>query len=707
MACVPRHAAPSTHGIDASIPSYDHGHLMKRTMGPEGRPRSHMRTTIRYMWVTEVFSGTGFFAVTEKGQEKVAEVKAALAAQLGDSPTMAEQVVPRMICALKVNGSWERVMVRSHCTVSSCSLRTEGKEQPSAPDHWHVSLMEVGSMKCVALSQLALVTRDIASETRKARLYFLRRIYLDDEKKDQAKAFLKSQIMNNQRLMAEVFYPSSGKGQWQAHVEIVFGNTFLSDVLVDAGFAKYTRFRAHDQKRKVPEAASGSSQDIVTVGSRTLVPHVPPCASRVTKSHVRNSTLPELMELIGHLMKKRKDGAYLTSRHSALNTAIKLLYTERAPQHQGLCERGYASLDKYQKLLRKLRNESPYVEEVMDMTESLYEQLAGMFGKWKDSNKKAQKKSDVAIDIMANIFLNFRNYDFGLENYRHECKRLETSLSNELLLKNEGQGLAQMIVPVVATKLMAAIEKLQTSASGQTLHQFITSSRNISSLALETLAKDILKGLYHYHVRGIAYKHLHPENVLVINGHAHLKLKTLNDLQECMIGEDWPFEGVKVAKEDLSKPGDVFKFGLLVLWMACMGVDSYNTATMKFLCNMTLLKMIMAQNPNKRPLVESMVCMNSPIFHFSSQGCSMPLSYYLKKVFNDKCAAEVEEESSDQLTDMEMCSESESMFQPTTEEESGNETTESEAPKSNPPSLLSTEGDAKKTPPSSTLMEEA
>lgn len=52
------------------------------------------------MWVTEVFSGTGFFAVTEKGQEKAAEVKAALAAHLGDSPTMAEQVVPRMVSAV-------------------------------------------------------------------------------------------------------------------------------------------------------------------------------------------------------------------------------------------------------------------------------------------------------------------------------------------------------------------------------------------------------------------------------------------------------------------------------------------------------------------------------------------------------------------------------------------------------------------------------
>lgn len=75
----------------------------------------------------------------------------------------------------------------------------------------------------------------------------------------------------------------------------------------------------------------------------------------------------------------------------------------------------------------------------------------------------------------------------------------------------QAQGLAQVIVPAVATKLMAAIENLQTSASDfmqtpervQTLHQFITSGRNISSLALETLAKDILKGEHSFHTHNL------------------------------------------------------------------------------------------------------------------------------------------------------------------------------------------------------------
>lgn len=55
---------------------------------------------MRYLWVTEVISGTGFYAMTEKDQEKAMEVKATLAAQLGDSPIMAEQVVPRMVSAV-------------------------------------------------------------------------------------------------------------------------------------------------------------------------------------------------------------------------------------------------------------------------------------------------------------------------------------------------------------------------------------------------------------------------------------------------------------------------------------------------------------------------------------------------------------------------------------------------------------------------------
>lgn len=59
-----------------------------------------------------------------------------------------------------------------------------------------------------------------------------------------------------------------------------------------------------------------------------------------------------------------------------------------------------------------------------------------------------------------------------------------------------------MLVPAVATKIMSCIDKLETLSSGyksamerpQTLHQFITSTKYITPLILETLAKDILKG---------------------------------------------------------------------------------------------------------------------------------------------------------------------------------------------------------------------
>lgn len=64
-----------------------------------------------------------------------------------------------------------------------------------------------------------------------------------------------------------------------------------------------------------------------------------------------------------------------------------------------------------------------------------------------------------------------------------------------------------MIVPAVATKLMAGIEKLetpglwflQTLGRVQTLHQFLLSNININSLTLDTLAKDILKGEHSFH----------------------------------------------------------------------------------------------------------------------------------------------------------------------------------------------------------------
>lgn len=62
-------------------------------------PKPYMRGGIRYVWVTEVSSGTSFYAMTKRDKEKADELKAIVAAQLGDSPTMAEHVVPRMVSA--------------------------------------------------------------------------------------------------------------------------------------------------------------------------------------------------------------------------------------------------------------------------------------------------------------------------------------------------------------------------------------------------------------------------------------------------------------------------------------------------------------------------------------------------------------------------------------------------------------------------------
>ena len=160
-------------------------------------------------------------------------------------------------------------------------------------------------------------------------------------------------------------------------------------------------------------------------------------------------------------------------------------------------------------------------------------------------------------------------------------------------------------------------------------------------------------------------------------------LRPIEEQQECRIGQDWPFEGVEVANEDLGKPGDVFNFGLLLLWMACKGADSYYGATMKYYCNVTLIKMTMDEDPNQRPLVESMVCTNSPIFRPNIKWRPMLLKDYLREVFNDKCNTEEASEDASGLPSEaetgETTSESGSMFQ-RTEDESGTETTESEPP---------------------------
>ncbi|XP_045132461.1 uncharacterized protein LOC123516761 isoform X2 [Portunus trituberculatus] len=646
-----------------------------------------LRHATQQLWVTEVISGTGFYALTEENKESAEELRSILASEIGVSHMAVKTVVPRMVCAARINNTWERVMVRSQCSDVSCSKRTdEEKEQ-----HWHVTMMEAGTMKCVPWSQLVLVTREVAALEPKARVYFLRRVHLKDDETTaaEAKEWLKSKILNKQMLKAHVFFRFHGRSKNQA--EVYINNINLSDALVEAGYAVYN-YRT-EQREKPSEALptiSYSLQDLIS--SRESL--TSQATSQAMRTDTGPSTLPDSMELIDHLMKKRKDSNYLTYSGSALNLAIKI-HSKDPVRHQRLCEQGHASLNKMQILLRRLRQESPGFHEVRDLQDSVYEHLVEMFDKWKSSYKRAQKKSNDAIEVISDIFLSFANQKSRTMRYRHKCMKLESALNNEVLLQNEGQDLSHMLVPVVATKLMSSIEKLESGSGyptverAQTLHQFIPTSKYITPLTLETLAKDILKGLYHFHERGIAYKHLHPQNVLIRNGHA--VLRPIEEQQECKIGQDWPFEGVEVANEDLGKPGDVFNFGLLLLWMACKGADSYYGAAMKYYCNVALIKMTMDEDPNQRPLVESMVCTNSPIFRPNIKWRPMLLKDYLREVFNEKCNTEEASEDASGLPSEaetgETTSESGSMFQ-RTEDDSGTETTESEPPKYEPSARL-------------------
>lgn len=99
------------------------------------------------------------------------------------------------MCAVKVDGNWERVIVKRLCSAHSCMVRMDrdGQQYPQL-EYWHVSMMEVGTIKCVTLSQLALVTREMASVRPKARLYFLRRVHLKDGKNISAEVSLKEDV---------------------------------------------------------------------------------------------------------------------------------------------------------------------------------------------------------------------------------------------------------------------------------------------------------------------------------------------------------------------------------------------------------------------------------------------------------------------------------------------------------------------------------
>lgn len=96
---------------------------------------------------------------------------------------------------MKVDGNWERALVKCCCTNNSCMLRIDGDRQQNLQEkYWHVSLMEIGTVVCVPLSQLALVTREIASVSPKARLYFLRRVHLKDDENISAEVSVEEDV---------------------------------------------------------------------------------------------------------------------------------------------------------------------------------------------------------------------------------------------------------------------------------------------------------------------------------------------------------------------------------------------------------------------------------------------------------------------------------------------------------------------------------
>lgn len=63
-----------------------------------------MQQVTQQLLVTEVITGTGFYALTEKAKEEAVELRAVLAAEMGDSYTAAKRVVPRMVGALAYGG---------------------------------------------------------------------------------------------------------------------------------------------------------------------------------------------------------------------------------------------------------------------------------------------------------------------------------------------------------------------------------------------------------------------------------------------------------------------------------------------------------------------------------------------------------------------------------------------------------------------------
>ncbi|XP_069951858.1 uncharacterized protein [Cherax quadricarinatus] len=298
----------------------------------------------------------------------------------------------------------------------------------------------------------------------------------------------------------------------------------------------------------------------------------------------------------------------------------------------------YQAIIPLQIKLKCLRNECSL--EYQDHPTETYDKVFSCFTEWKKAYSEAQVELNSAVEMVAKLFSSFATHLKGIIKGRNmqcfspseEYCSLSTALGKEMELAIKGRDFTKCMAAAVDAKIRGRISELkyifllmenvsakcsvrssnsmeERSVQDVSLFKFVKGfKKEIPQQTFAAIINDIVQDLVCFHQKGKAYKHLHPENILLVDGVA--KLCSQEKIVESSLKESWSFKcpqspGQKEAIDTFAD--DVYSLGIMILWLSCLGVGNLEAAKKAAINSIPSIKHLIAEEPSERPTMQELL----------------------------------------------------------------------------------------------------
>nr|XP_053640921.1 uncharacterized protein LOC128694698 isoform X2 [Cherax quadricarinatus] len=322
--------------------------------------------------------------------------------------------------------------------------------------------------------------------------------------------------------------------------------------------------------------------------------------------------------------------------NSVLNQTVKVLSEEKS--FNSVCDKikmlGRAVLD-----LLPESKELPTVEEKFWKEVPYLNRYQAIIPLQK-AYSEAQVELNSAVEMVAKLFSSFATHLKGIIKGRNmqcfspseEYCSLSTALGKEMELAIKGRDFTKCMAAAVDAKIRGRISELkyifllmenvsakcsvrssnsmeERSVQDVSLFKFVKGfKKEIPQQTFAAIINDIVQDLVCFHQKGKAYKHLHPENILLVDGVA--KLCSQEKIVESSLKESWSFKcpqspGQKEAIDTFAD--DVYSLGIMILWLSCLGVGNLEAAKKAAINSIPSIKHLIAEEPSERPTMQELL----------------------------------------------------------------------------------------------------